>query len=279
MNTTDIRDMGSSSWLFWAIALPLTAVTMGSILYIGYNGDELRDTLSSLYRTVTGKQNRSTTARGISVAQRQRARKLPSSSDSNVDFKSLADEAEYANPRPGDCNRTTRRTEVDDWYAAEPRVPRRQYTLEPPTMQWEPYIRGANPPPPPPPRERYSGLRTQKTEVPLGDLQLESFPPQTYTTRRYRVYDQPPQRTEYIIPPATGRHARGSIDTASFESLESPQEPITGRGRRRRDRDRSREREAEPYEWTRKSHRHEHGGRDGNRRRGTKRMDSDPWEC
>src|SRR5690242_16586760 len=28
MNTTDIRDMGSSSRLFWAIAVPLTALTM-----------------------------------------------------------------------------------------------------------------------------------------------------------------------------------------------------------------------------------------------------------
>ncbi|KAJ4308443.1 hypothetical protein N0V94_009351 [Neodidymelliopsis sp. IMI 364377] len=138
MNTTDIRDMGSSSWLFWAIALPLTAVTMGSILYIGYNGDELRDTLSSVYRAVTGKQNRSTTARGISVAQRQRARKLPSSSDSNVDFQSLADEAEYANPRPGDCNRATHRIEYDESYEVQHRAPRRQYTLEPPTMRWEP---------------------------------------------------------------------------------------------------------------------------------------------
>ncbi|KAJ4349262.1 hypothetical protein N0V95_004753 [Ascochyta clinopodiicola] len=109
MNTTDIRDMGSSSSLFWAIAVPLTAVTMGSILYIGYNGDELRDAFSSLYRTVTGKQDRSIGARGISVAQRKRARRVVGTSNSTLDFKSLADEAEYANPRPDDYQRTAYR--------------------------------------------------------------------------------------------------------------------------------------------------------------------------
>lgn len=28
MNTVDIRDMGSSQWIFWAIGVPLTAVIM-----------------------------------------------------------------------------------------------------------------------------------------------------------------------------------------------------------------------------------------------------------
>jgi hypothetical protein len=55
MNTTDIRDMGSSSSLFWTIAIPLTAITMASVLYIGYNGDDLRDFFDMLYRIATGK--------------------------------------------------------------------------------------------------------------------------------------------------------------------------------------------------------------------------------
>jgi Mg2+ and Co2+ transporter CorA len=36
MNTSDIRDMESRQSLFWSIAIPLTAVTMGSILFISY---------------------------------------------------------------------------------------------------------------------------------------------------------------------------------------------------------------------------------------------------
>ncbi|KAG9197511.1 hypothetical protein G6514_001505 [Epicoccum nigrum] len=80
MNTTDIRDMGSSSSLFWSIAIPLTAITMASVLYIGYNGDDLRDFFDMLYRTATGKQSRSAGARGISVAQRTLARKQTNAS-------------------------------------------------------------------------------------------------------------------------------------------------------------------------------------------------------
>ena len=98
MNTSDIRDMESRQSLFWSIAIPLTAVTMGSILFISYNGDELRDSISASYRTLTGKQDRSTTARGISVAQRKRARKLANITES-LDYGSLADEAEYMDPR------------------------------------------------------------------------------------------------------------------------------------------------------------------------------------
>ncbi|KAF2649273.1 hypothetical protein K491DRAFT_735215, partial [Lophiostoma macrostomum CBS 122681] len=100
MNTSDIRDMDQKQSLFWEIALPLTALTMGSILFIAYNGDELRERVSSVYRRLAGKQDTSAKARGISVAQRKRASKLPSDSSSTVDYRSLADEAEYAPPRP-----------------------------------------------------------------------------------------------------------------------------------------------------------------------------------
>jgi hypothetical protein len=100
MNTSDIRDMDQKQSLFWTIALPLTALTMGSILFIAYNGDELRGRVSGFYRRLTGKQDTSANARGISVAQRKRASKLPSDSSSTVDYRSLADEAEYAPPRP-----------------------------------------------------------------------------------------------------------------------------------------------------------------------------------
>jgi len=97
MNTSDIRDMSSGQSLFWMIAVPLAAVTMGTAMFIGYNGDELRDTIASIFRTVTGKEDRSTSARGISVAQRKRARQLQGDANGNLD--SIADEAEFTNPR------------------------------------------------------------------------------------------------------------------------------------------------------------------------------------
>ncbi|CAO2655234.1 Nn.00g102980.m01.CDS01 [Neocucurbitaria sp. VM-36] len=100
MNTSDIRDMDKQQSLFWIIALPLTLVTMGTCMIIGYNGDELRDTISSIYRMLTGKQDRSTSARGISVAQRKRAGQLRSASSSALDTNTFADDAEYASPRP-----------------------------------------------------------------------------------------------------------------------------------------------------------------------------------
>jgi hypothetical protein len=100
MNTVDIRDMGSTQSIFWSIAIPLTVVTMGTALFVGYNGDDLRDNFSAIYRVATGKQDRNVSARGISVAQRKRVGQLQSDSNSLQDYTSLADEAEYANPRP-----------------------------------------------------------------------------------------------------------------------------------------------------------------------------------
>ncbi|UPX15079.1 uncharacterized protein EKO05_0005542 [Ascochyta rabiei] len=187
MNTTDIRDMGSSSSLFWAIAVPLTAVTMGSILYIGYNGDELRDTFSSLYRTVTGKQDRSISARGISIAQRKRARRVAVNSNSTLDSTGLADEAEYANPRPDDYQRIVYRTDGvhygEEEYPSARRPPHRQYTLEAPTMQWEPYLSAPNPFAPEP-------RMTSRTQ-PFGQSQ-------TYVQASY---PPPPPPRRYQSPP------------------------------------------------------------------------------
>jgi hypothetical protein len=113
MNTSDIRDMESRQSLFWSIAIPLTAVTMGSILFISYNGDELRDAIGAFYRTLAGKQDRGITARGISVAQRKRARNLASVTDT-LDYGSLADEAEYMNPRVNDYPFVYKPPDLDD---------------------------------------------------------------------------------------------------------------------------------------------------------------------
>ncbi|KAH7355753.1 hypothetical protein BKA66DRAFT_553488 [Pyrenochaeta sp. MPI-SDFR-AT-0127] len=100
MNTVDIRDMSNRQSLFWIIALPLTLVTMGTCLLIGYNGDEIRDTISSLYRTATRKEGRGFSSRGISIAQRRRAQRLQDDPSSTLSNDYLADEAEYASPRP-----------------------------------------------------------------------------------------------------------------------------------------------------------------------------------
>lgn len=98
MNTSDIRDMDNKQTLFWEIAIPLTAVTMGSILFIAYNGDELREHTLSIFRLLTGKKVTRKSDRGISVAQRKRA-SMFSDSASTFDYKSLADEAEFAPPK------------------------------------------------------------------------------------------------------------------------------------------------------------------------------------
>jgi hypothetical protein len=97
MNTADIRDMDNKQSLFWEIAIPLTVVTMGSIIFIAYHGDESRETISSIYRRIIGKQDTRTAGGGISVAQRKRASKLPTAISS--DASTLADEAEFVPPR------------------------------------------------------------------------------------------------------------------------------------------------------------------------------------
>ncbi|KAH7083861.1 hypothetical protein FB567DRAFT_473861 [Paraphoma chrysanthemicola] len=92
MNTTDIRDMGSDQSLFWAVALPLTAVTMGTAMFIGYNGDGLRDALSALVHP-KGSMAKSNSRREAGGLYQQ-------NSGTSLDPTSLADNAEYARPRP-----------------------------------------------------------------------------------------------------------------------------------------------------------------------------------
>lgn len=273
MNTTDIRDMGSSSSLFWAIAVPLTAVTMGSILYIGYNGDELRDAFSSLYRTITGKQDRSASARGISVAQRKRARKIASTSNSTVDFTSLADEAEFANPRPDDYPRPGYRIEGayygEEEYPGTLRPPRQQYTLEPPTMKWEPYTSAPKAFAPPP------GAR----------LRTQTYIPQTYTRPEVRTYEPITmevrrKQASYVPPP---RHSspppeRFAQRPYSFSRPVSVQE-YAGRERVRispRREYSGRESAPAQYEWTKKSHKHHRHVREGRGRKRDGRRDA--WD-
>jgi hypothetical protein len=106
MNTSDIRDMDNKQSLFWEIALPLTMGIMATMLAIAYNGDEIRDFTSAIYRFVTGKQDRRLSARGISVLQRKRAAKNPTDSSATL---SMADDAEYVGPKA--------RPDYDTWYS------------------------------------------------------------------------------------------------------------------------------------------------------------------
>lgn len=99
-NTTDIRDMESDQSLFYIIAIPLTFVTVGTCVMIGYSGDKLRDLASTTFRVLTGKEDQALSARGISVAQRKRVPRISIDTSSSVDQGSLADEAEFMNPQP-----------------------------------------------------------------------------------------------------------------------------------------------------------------------------------
>lgn len=96
MNTADIRNMNNKQTIFWEIAIPLTAVTVGSILLVAYNGDDLRDSITSAARRLTGKPTSKTT-RGLSVAQRKRV-STTTDSFSRLDNKSVLDETEFSLP-------------------------------------------------------------------------------------------------------------------------------------------------------------------------------------
>ena len=49
MNTADIRAQSNGQWLFWAIALPLTAAVLVLSVLIGYWGDRFRGALEALF--------------------------------------------------------------------------------------------------------------------------------------------------------------------------------------------------------------------------------------
>ncbi|KAF1937922.1 hypothetical protein EJ02DRAFT_514884 [Clathrospora elynae] len=182
MNTADIRDMDSQQSLFWSIAIPLTVVTVGSCLLIGYNGDEIGDAVASAYRTATGKQTTSTPARGISVAQRKRAGKLQSDSSSTLD-NSLADEAEFASPRPE--YEFGRSVYLPPSHAPEPV----DYTyIEPPTLRMQvPTLR--------------AGFQTQTYADAISFAEPMSRPRPLFTSnavpRRYHPSAEPAQQRPY----------------------------------------------------------------------------------
>ncbi|CAN9267976.1 unnamed protein product [Alternaria alternata] len=116
MNASDIRDMDQKQDLFWSVAIPLTVVTVGSCLLIGYNGNELRDMISSFYRKLMGKEKRIIEAYGMGVPQRKRIPKYPSESGGRVDSFNPAYDAEFTSPRFGLQRRPYDFEADDDWY-------------------------------------------------------------------------------------------------------------------------------------------------------------------
>jgi hypothetical protein len=216
MNTSDIRDMESRQSLFWSIAIPLTAVTMGSILFISYNGDELRDTIGATYRTLTGKQDRATTARGISVAQRKRARNLANATDT-LDYGSLADEAEYMDPRADGRPLPYNPPEIDDELDTRMLYPAKRLTAvaynagragsasPPPAPQHEaamiPPVKAIRkttlaPPPPPPPRQERDDAAYARDAYTRSTRPTRPAPP-SGTRLAYPI-----PSTAYYAPPA-----------------------------------------------------------------------------
>ncbi|CAN9302577.1 unnamed protein product [Alternaria alternata] len=116
MNASDIRDMDQKQDLFWSVAIPLTVVTVGSCLLIGYNGNELRDMISSFYRTLMGKEKRIIEAYGMGVPQRKHIPKFSSESGGRVDSFNPAYDAEFTSPRFGLQRRPYDFEADDDWY-------------------------------------------------------------------------------------------------------------------------------------------------------------------
>jgi hypothetical protein len=248
MNTTDIRDMGSSSSLFWTIAIPLTAITMASVLYIGYNGDDLRDFFDMLYRIATGKQSRSTSARGISVAQRTLARKQNNGTNTSLDFSSIADEAEFADPRP-EAYHHTARTEVSHY-------PPQNYTIEAPALQWTPYrtvddqtaedyIR--------PRRNTYGNRSRHAPEVVISDPIYRTS--QRRPTQEAHTYEPAVLQGSRPPPPVAKRSARPAV-VYSHVRFDEDDEDLAG---------------GPQYQWVKKGHRHHRSARHVQRPRGEDR--------
>jgi hypothetical protein len=183
MNTVDIRDMNSEQGLFWAIALPLTFVTIGATVLIGYNGDVFRDFISSLWHVITGKQDSSMSARGISVAQRKRAKQMQDNADTSLDM-SLADEAEYMKPLPEPSY-------GEEWYTKS-HVPYTTYTeaIEPISSRMARHARPEYAPPPPP----RVGFRTQH----LTSTVPEYTEPMSYGGRRHYEARRPARYEEDV---------------------------------------------------------------------------------
>lgn len=217
MNTADVRDMSSGQSLFWAIALPLTFVTIGATMLIGYNGDTLRDFISSTYRQLVSKDRRGRPLR------RSRHKQSPGTSN-KPHHTEPATKLEYEMPK-ADLVFLSDEEEYIDRYRPVTRLP------------VERVERISNP------------TRTQRFTVRLGsDRTFEPVRDEGYQTGNFR--DEGYQGGRRVREET---YQGGRIREEAYQTGLSPEYTWERRHRRRRPagRDRTGGREGEPVRVTR----------------------------
>ena len=130
MNASDIRDMDETQAVFWSVAIPLTCVTVGSCLLIGYNGDSIRDLLSSMYRKTMRKERDTVEAASITVAQRQGPSKSKGGLDSIIDPFGAAYEV-FPSRRRDLYRASYGDDDFDEWYVPDHPMSKSPYLSQP----------------------------------------------------------------------------------------------------------------------------------------------------
>ncbi|KAI4651781.1 hypothetical protein J4E93_001977 [Alternaria ventricosa] len=130
MNASDIRDMDETQAVFWSVAIPLTCVTVGSCLLIGYNGDSLRDLISSMYRKTMRKESATVEAASITVAQRQGPSKSKGGLDSIIDPFGAAYDA-FPSRRRDLYRASYGDDDFDEWYVPDHPMSKSPYLSQP----------------------------------------------------------------------------------------------------------------------------------------------------
>lgn len=105
MNTNDVRNMDQDQWLYWAVALPVTLLTiLGGLWWMGE--------LNNLFRWVTRRES----IRNIPTAQEKRKRPIYIGSDSSSESASrsrIRDRRRRRSYSPTDPRRRRSDTPVD----------------------------------------------------------------------------------------------------------------------------------------------------------------------
>lgn len=234
MNTADIRDMNQKQSLFWSVAIPLTIVTVGSCLLIGYNGDDIRHSMASIYHKALGRDEKTIEAGGISVPQRKRPPKLNSGSSSTTDSFSGASEAEFASLLPEIPTRAYQLETEDAWYNSRYETTPQWHTSQErtyrPGVRTQSYaepISMAPQPPPPLPMPRYRPSR-------LNDYDMyDEFVSGTSRREKRRyddIYADPRERSHSNYYYSNRTRPYRSVRRSSIESiLRSGPPPISTR--------------------------------------------------
>jgi len=218
MNASDIRDMNETQAVFWSVAIPLTCVTVGSCLLIGYNGDSIRDLISDMYRKMMRKERDIVEASGITVSQRQGPSKSKGGLDSVFDSFGPADELPS---RRRDLHRADYNYDDydDDWYEKED--PKLLDKYNTPT-----YPSGAYPPSTAPKRGDY-----YPTPTPLAiQARRQSLYPYPYSSDRKssrNEYDKTPYMPYKDV--ARDRPRRTGTTKSRHANSTNPFSPINSR--------------------------------------------------